>query len=462
MKRFLSVAMMLVLISMLFVGCGEQTGSEETASSSNDKETVTTESENTAIEEESETAEASEPVTLRIMMSSGDAGPGNIKKALDKAAELMGITLEYDVIPDDQMLNVVNTRLITENAADLIVHNFGLTDVSAKDLEPLEGDWVEKVTMTTKPLTVDEAGNVLKAPLGGESNMGLLYNKKVLEASGVTLPIANYDEFIVACEKIKAAGYTPVYLSNKEVWTAQILLLTTMTSVFADNQELIDGIVTNQIKPTEVPELVDLWENALSLKDLGLINEDYMSATNDMAFEALANGETAFYAMLDSAYGTLQEFYPESVDDIGMMYTPLWDDVDEGYVLFGTATNYLSVVKNSDNSEVAKEFVNMMLSKEPLQLYYELVPGAVPYTDLGFELNMSPFNREMKDYAKIMQSLGDFNNSTYNGATPLEPFYGKFNEQVQGLYAGLTVEEALERWYEAYAADAQARRVDGF
>ena len=37
-----------------------------------------------------------------------------------------------------------------------------------------------------------------------------------------------------------------------------------------------------------------------------------------------------------------------------MMYIPIWDDAADGYVLFGTATNYLSVVGNSANLELAK------------------------------------------------------------------------------------------------------------
>ena len=407
-------------------------------------------------------ASAEGKATLTVMMSSGDFGPDTIKVALGKAAEIMGVQLTFDVYPDDQFLNVVNTKLATGNAGDLIVHNFGLTDVSAADLAPLEGEWIDHITTTTKPLCMDPEGNVLKAPLGGESNMGFLYNRKVLEASGVELPINNYAEFTAACDKIKAAGYVPVYVSNKEVWTAQILLLTTMTSVFANDPELIRGIVTNTVKPWESEKLVKLWENAVSLKERGYINEDYMSATNDMAFEALAEGECAFYAQLDSAYGTLVESYPEKVEDLGMMYVPLWDDAADGYVLFGTAINYLSAVKASPNADLAREFINTMLSEEALTLYYQLSPGAVPYNGLGFELNMSPFNREMKGYAETWPSLGDFNNSTYDGETPLEAFYGAFNEQIQGLFAGKTVQEAMESWYNAYAADAQARRVEGF
>lgn len=401
--------------------------------------------------------------SLRIMMSSGDFGPDTIKSALNKAGEIMGIEIEYDVIPDDQMLNVANTNLATGNAADVIIHNFGLTDVSAKDLAPLEGDWAEKITSTTKPLCVDVEGNVLKAPLGGESNMGLLYNKKVLEECGIEMPIANYDAFIAACETLKEKGYTPLYISNKEVWTAQILLLTTMTTVFENDITLAEKLTANELKPSEIPELVELWENAVSLRDLGYVNEDYMSATNDMAFEALVNGECAFYAQMDSAYGTLAESYPDQVGDIGMTYTPLWKDEANAYAVFGTATNYLSASAASEKLDVAKAFIDTVLSEEVLTLYYELVPGSAPYKDLGFELSMNPFNEEMRGYGESVAVYGDFQNNTYGEhGKILEAYYGAFNEQIQGLFSGKSVEESLDSWYNAYAADAKARRVEGF
>lgn len=454
MKKALALLMATLLGVSSLVGCGQKESTNEADAPAD--ETIESEA--------NETAEAPtfEGQTLRIMMSSGDFGADTIKPAFEKAAEIMGITIEYDVIPDDQMLNVANTQLATGNADDIILHNFGLTDVSAKDLAVLEGEWTEKITSTTKPLCLDAEGNVKKAPLGGESNMGLLYNKEVLEASGVTLPLKDYGEFIEACEKIKEAGYTPVYVSNKEVWTAQILLLTSMTPIFANNPELIEQITTNQVKPSEVPELVELWENVNSLKELGYVNEDYMSATNDMAFEALANGECAFYAQMDNAYGTLEASYPDLVGNIGMCYTPLWTDEANGFVMFDAATNYLSVAASSSNLELAKAFINTVLTEEVLTVYYDINPGSVPYDDLGYELNSNPFNKEMRGYAENMARYGTFNNNSYDGSTPLEAFYGAFNEQIQGLFSGKSVTEALDSWYNAYAADAQARQVEGF
>lgn len=102
MKRFLAITLVAGLTLTSLVGCGKkETVAPETS------ETQVTETQVTETEEP-EVAEAEEAVdwsgqTLRIMMSSGDFGADTIKPALEKAAEIMGITIEYDVIPDDQM-----------------------------------------------------------------------------------------------------------------------------------------------------------------------------------------------------------------------------------------------------------------------------------------------------------------------------------------------------------------------
>jgi raffinose/stachyose/melibiose transport system substrate-binding protein len=410
---------------------------------------------------ESETADNSGK-TLTIMMSSGDYGPETFKTTMQKAADVLGVQIKYDVFPDDQMLNVVNTKLATGNASDIIIHNFGLTDVSANDLAPLTGSWVDKITETTKPLTVNDKGDVLKAPLGGESNMGLLYNKEVLAKAGVTLPIKNYSEFIAACEKVKALGITPVYISNKEVWTAQILLLTTMTAPLVEEPGFVNKLITNQAKPSDNAKLVKLFENVISLKDKDLINKDFMSATDAMAQEALVNGKAAFYAQMSSTYASLSQTYPDKIANIGMTFTPLWDEEADGYVLFGQSSTYMSVSAGSKNLDLAKQFIDTVLSEPVLTTYYELSPGSAPYTDLGFDLKMSPFNEEMNKYAENMKKLADFTGQRVDGKAKLDPFYGRFNEQIQALFAGKPVKDVLSGWYDAYAEDAKARRLEGF
>ena len=119
-------------------------------------------------------------VTITVM-----AQPTQATKALTesfkKVEELTGIKVKLDTYPDDQFLNTVKTKLATGDAADIIIHPFGVFDIPSDSLEPLDGPWVEKITDVTKPNTLWK-DKVVKAPYGGQSNMGLLYNKKVLEA----------------------------------------------------------------------------------------------------------------------------------------------------------------------------------------------------------------------------------------------------------------------------------------
>lgn len=68
----------------------------------------------------------------------------------------------------------------------------------------------------------------------------------------------------------------------------------------------------------------------------------------------------------------------------------------------------------------------------------------------------------MREYAETWPSLREFNNALYDGVPALSNFYGAFSEQIQGMFSGLTVEETLNAWYDAYSADAKALRLEGF
>ena len=184
MKKIIAMLLAAVMVLGMLAGCGSQ---EAPATQAPATEAPKAEAPATQAPKEENRA-------LTVMMSSGDFGAGLITQALETVAASANITLEFEVIPDDQMITVANTKLSTGNAGDIIVHNFGLTDISAKDLAPLDGPWVGKITDTTYPLCIDEGGNVLKAPLGGESNMGFIYNKKVLEEAGVQIGRASCRE----------------------------------------------------------------------------------------------------------------------------------------------------------------------------------------------------------------------------------------------------------------------------
>lgn len=445
MKKLIS-SLLTATLTFSLTACGVSTGGASTG----------------AVEETQSGANEGNGQSLTVMIGSDDGGGVAVKAALDKAAEKMGITVEYSVFPADQFLNILNTKGATGNLDDVIFTSYSLSDLPYNEFAPLEGEWESKIKDSTKQFTVNpETGETVFAPFGAESNFGLAYNKEVLEKAGVEVPIADYDSFIDACEKIKATGVTPIYVSAQESWTPQILLLSSFTSTLLKD-DIVDRMITNQVKPQDVDSIVKIWDNVYQLQEKGLINEDYKSATHEMGKKAIANGEAAFYAVTDGAYGEIQTEYPDLIDGVGLTTTPMWDDPDDAFVMANRSCRCLAVAKNSSNLELAKEFVNTCISEDVMGTYYELMPGASPYNDLGFDLPMSAWNEEMGELAKTLPSYGDWCNALYDGEPKLNPFFGDFDLRVQSMFTGKTAEEAVTEWYEKYAEDAAAKRVEGF
>lgn len=434
-KNYVSLCLATAVLSVTIAGCGGGTSEGETETKSSGSQELT------------------------IMLSNSDSGNSAVEHVLEAAAEKMGIEVKYDVYPDEQMMSVLNTKLATGNASDVIIHNIGVATLPSEKLAVLDGDWAEHISEQSMPMTVDEEGNILKAPFSSASAFGLLYNKEVLEKAGVELPIKDFAGLKAACDKIKDIGVTPIYFSNKENWTAQIWLLSTMQSALFEDPDFAIKMSKNEVTPKDNDKLVKLFENLVELRDDGYINEDYMSATNVMAEQALMEGETAFYANFSKLNNYASSEYEEK---IGMMYTPLWDDEADQVVTVAQAGNFLSVPADNANVELAKEYVDTLLSQDILQKYYEELPGISPYTDLGFELTQGALGDELLTYATDTNVYSDYQSTLVDGEAVLNGFYGNFSDRIQGLIAGKSVEETLDDWYNAYAEEAKARKAEGF
>lgn len=252
-NKILAAAFSVMLAGM--TGCSVDTGTASSAGETKAAEEAGGTETAGGTENTEETQGSKE--TLTVMIGSGDGGGEAAKTAFNKAADIMGINVELSIFPDDQFLNVLNTKGATGNLDDLIFVSYSLPDLPYNELAELDGDWVDNVTDVSKQflLNPDDRQTVIMAPMGAESNMGLAYNKEVLENAGVELPILDYASFMEACEKIKATGVTPVYVSAKETWTPQILLLSSMTSTIMKEDGLAQKLAANQVKPQDIQRL---------------------------------------------------------------------------------------------------------------------------------------------------------------------------------------------------------------
>src|SRR5207244_8520342 len=83
--------------------------------------------------------------------------------------------------------------------------------------------FIENVDKSFLP-NVSEYGQVFGAPYGSASGGGILYNKKIYQQLGLSVP-KTWAEFEANNDKIKAAGIAPVIASYGSSWSSQLFVL---------------------------------------------------------------------------------------------------------------------------------------------------------------------------------------------------------------------------------------------
>lgn len=405
-------------------------------------------------EAKSEDASAEGGKTLSLMVCTSwntDA----LAEGISLYEEETGNKIEVETVPDEQIADLVKTRLATKtDVPDILADSNGYTGEQIKAyFEAYDGEWIDKLNPDHLETTyaLQEDGNIYMAPYGTATATGLIYNKKIMEENGISLPIMSYSDLLSACETLKNNGVTPISISNKENWTAQMLLNGQVWDDFT--AEDFEALKTGKLSYVDKEALKEAFENTLNLKDMGYINEDFMSTTMDMSIEDVATGECAMTPAGDWSYAALSTNFPDAVDNVGMIPSPIFDEAPK--VAIGTSSKYMWVPKDGKNGDVdtAKEFVDFLMSDETMQAMCKVEPGIC--TIQGLEVESNSWDKEMLTYAedleytKVVAELNGFNT-------------GSMHVAIQQMLGGKSVEDALAWWYDDCVQINKAAGTEGF
>ena len=204
---------------------------------------------------------------------------------------------------------------------------------------------------------------------------GYLVNLDILEACGVEIP-TTYDELIDACGQLAEAGYEqPVYI-NSSIYGR------TFTGYYMSRR---------MAGSDEVAALDETLERADALYDSGYVNAE--GDTLEDGYEAMIlrffEGDVPFQSIsLGNYSGTKKreaksEAFTENPFDYAYIPAPYGDE--SGTYMNQLGSIYVGAYKDSQQLDLANEFLRFMLTDEEMGTFAEIKNLATANTNVGLE-----------------------------------------------------------------------------
>ncbi|WP_077625172.1 ABC transporter substrate-binding protein [Sediminibacillus massiliensis] len=340
----------------------------------------------------------SETLTMLISETADTAGFRAVVDAIEKD---LGIKTKVEKRPGGpEGENIVKTRLATGDMADLVQFNSGsllmALDPGKHFVDLKDEPYMEKV-MDTYIDVVSKDGQVFGIPAKSSQVGGWLYNTKVYEELGLSVP-KTWDELMANNEKIKEAGKTAVITTYGEAWTSQLPILADFYNVQAEVPTFAEEYTAGEAKYATTPEALRGFERIQELSERGFMNEDYNVASYDQGMKMLAEGTGVHYPMLTQVLPVIAENHGELVNDIGVFPQP--SDSPDTNGLTAWMPDAIMINKESENVDAAKKWLEYFISDEAIELYTAEEKAIGPFVLEGVELpeDSYPAVKEMAAY----------------------------------------------------------------
>ncbi len=268
---------------------------------------------------------APQKVTLQVVLNQTWNKP-NFAPAL-KAYEAAhkNVTIDMQVIPDEQFTQLIKSRFATGEYPDVYLDNFGQIAQVYKIPDTLvdltNEPWVKRLVSTSG---VSDGGKVYGLPMVGVPSIeGVVYNKAIFDKVGVSVP-TTWDEFLAACDKIKKAGITPLAITAKDKWTVGMWVVEIVPLAVKDQAGIWPDLNSGKVKFDAVPAFTDVFAKMKQVVDKGYVNKDMFSATYDMGNDMVGTGKVAMVVQGDWSANDIVKKYPDA--KIGMFPIPIVND----------------------------------------------------------------------------------------------------------------------------------------
>lgn len=284
MRRKITGALILLLIMVFCVGCGNELRIGGNASANTSK-------------------------TLKMITWDNDGTLEALNKINKQFFEETGIEVEVTSVDSTEYEDLLKEK-IAANDVDI----FCYTTDSKAFAQPVV-EWAPSDMLTWETIIVE--GNALELTpyefvyswaTGAESCRykdgiygiatgmtimnGMFYNKKLFEENGWSEP-QTWDEFVSLCENIKASGMAPITVGGADTWPVQMLTNAIVDSVEeGDCAELAEDLWTGRRKYTDNKSM-EIFNREYQI--LTYMEDDYLNVKYADAPARFASGKAAMF-----------------------------------------------------------------------------------------------------------------------------------------------------------------------
>ena len=395
MKKSLIVSLLTLSMVMGMIGCGSAAAEAEPAAAEAPK---TEEAAPAATEEVAEEPAAEEDVTITFMASQDWVQDAEMELG-EKFTEQTGIKVDYQIVPSDQYESLLMTKINAGECTDIfggqssqfsIVTQF---DVEKNAVDLSAESWAGNVDPAAAA-ELSVGGKLYGQPIQDVSACwAVAYNISMFEELGLEIP-TNYAEFCDVCDKIMAAGITPIYESVSDGWHHVCWTEAAIAATQAD-AGYPDALNNNEATFAGNEQLTTMFAQLKEMADKGYMGDNYMSNQHADAPAAIASGEYAMVLYNQGLGAEVNAVDPEfSVDNIGYFVNPLCDNQALNVNYCGPSRFIFS---GSKNVEAAKKYLEFMASDESLAYMTENVG----------KFNQLPYTNAPSAYSAVVQDFYD-------------------------------------------------------
>lgn len=345
MKKLISIALSLMLVTALFAGC----------SSDSTTESGSKPAQSTITEANSSSAKSSSGATLQLLQFKEDQAAIIKAMVADFNEQSGGITIEATILGDD--FSATRQARFAGNEGPDIFFVEGYSDAEAW-LEYLADLSNENWTADLAENTVDGVtfdGKTYGFPIGVEG-YGFVYNKDLFEQAGITELPETTSELREACQKLQKQGIQASCDAMAEWWFTGQHLLSLPFADIDDPQGFAAALNAGDKKIADNPYMQGFFDVMDLMVEYGA-GADSIGVDYNTSLAKFAAGETAMMMTGNWAESSITQ--ANANINLGVFPVPLSDD-PSGARMATNVSAYYAINNKSNYVDEAKAFLNWL------------------------------------------------------------------------------------------------------